>query len=192
MEKSEIGMLVIIFAALVALAVAVISSYNRSRQRSAHLKEHFGPEYERAVAQYGSETRAQKELRAREKRVEKLHIRLLSTEQCAQFGDAWANVQQRFVDEPSAAVIQADGLVKEVMRARGYPTGDFDQRVADLSVEHANVLDHYRAARALALANEGGRAGTEDLRQAMVHYRALFNDLLQTQAAYGQLRPAHS
>jgi hypothetical protein len=102
-------------------------------------------------------------------------------------------VQQRFVDDPRRAVGDADGLVKEVMSARGYPMGNFEQRVADLSVEHATVLNHYRAARAIAQASEKGEASTEDLRQAMVHYRALFTDLLQVQAQYApRLSTAHA
>lgn len=172
----------LIAAGVVALALAVlfIVTRNRSKRRSATLREHFGPEYDRALEQYGSRARAEKELRSREKRREKLDITRLSPAQCERFGAAWDRVQQRFVDDPSGAVVEADGLVKEVMRARGYPMGNFEQRVADLSVEHANVIDHYRAARALAQANAEGQSSTEDLRQAMVHFRALFNDLLQS------------
>ncbi|HMJ10594.1 MAG TPA: hypothetical protein VK524_04260, partial [Polyangiaceae bacterium] len=114
----------------------------------------------------------------------------LRPEQCERFGASWANVQQRFVDDPSSAVVDADRLVKEVMAARGYPMGNFDQRIADLSVEHAHVLDHYRSARNIAIANSEGRAGTEDLRQAMVHYRALFTDLLQARQPYAPMQEA--
>jgi hypothetical protein len=176
---------------VVAMAVGVIVSRNRRQHRSAALREHFGPEYERALEQHGDRTRAEKDLALRQRRVEKLHIQLLSPERCERFGAAWANVQQRFVDDPSGAVVDADRLVKEVMSARGYPMGDFEQRVADLSVEHANVVHHYRQARSIALANANGQAGTEELRQAMVHYRALFNDLLLAHAPHAALNEAH-
>ena len=176
----DVSTLMIVLVALVAAAaVAMIVSRNRARQRSAALREHFGPEYERALEQHGSRARAEKDLLLRERRVQKLELKLLRPEQCERFSAAWANVQQRFVDDPSGAVVDADRLVKEVMAARGYPMSNFDQRIADLSVEHAHVLDHYRAARNIALANAEGRASTEDLRQAMVHYRALFTDMLE-------------
>jgi hypothetical protein len=187
----NVSTLVIVLVALVAAAVvAMVVSRNRARQRSAALREHFGPEYERALEQHGNRTRAEKELALREHRVRKLELQLLRPEQCERFSAAWANVQQRFVDDPRAAVVDADRLVKEVMGARGYPMSNFDQRVADLSVEHAHVLDHYRAARNIALANAEGRASTEDLRQGMVHYRALFTDLLQAREPYAPMHEA--
>jgi hypothetical protein len=188
------GELLTILIALVALAIvgaiAVAVTRNRNRQRSRELREHFGPEYERALEQHGDRSRAERDLWKRQRRVQKLHIQLLAPEQCESFSAAWSNVQQRFVDDPSSAVVQADRLVKEVMSARGYPMGNFEQRVADLSVEHGNVIEHYRAARDIALMNADGRAGTEELRQAMVHYRALFTDLLQSHAPQGALREA--
>ena len=177
---------------VVVVAIFAIAARNRARQRSEELREHFGPEYDRALEQHGDQARGEKELLSRKRRFEKLNIQLLSGEQCERFGAAWSQVQLRFVDDPSGAVGEADGLVKEVMKARGYPMGDFEQRVADLSVEHANVVDHYRAARKLAAAREQGEVSTEDLRQAMVHYRALFHDLLQSASpAPAQLREAH-
>jgi hypothetical protein len=179
MDGDVSTLMILLVALLAAAVVAMIVSRNRARQRSTALREHFGPEYQRALEQHGSRARAEKELLLRERRVQKLDLKLLRPEQCERFSAAWASVQQRFVDDPSGAVVDADRLVKEVMVARGYPMSDFDQRVADLSVEHAHVLDHYRAARNVALANAEGRAGTEDLRQAMVHYRALFTDMLE-------------
>jgi hypothetical protein len=192
MQNETIVLAALGVGAALVLALLFISMRKRNRQRSAALKENFGPEYDRAVAQHGDRARAERDLRARQRRLDDLDIKLLSAEQCARFAEAWALVQQRFVDEPSGAVMQADGLVKEVMLMRGYPMGNFEQRVADLSVEHANVVDHYRAARTLALANASGTASTEDLRQAMVHYRALFNDLLQARASYAPLREART
>jgi len=174
----------IAFIAIVAVGIfiAIVVIRKRSQQRSLQLREHFGPEYDHVLEKHGDRARAEQELRSREKRREELDIHLLSPAQCERFGAAWATVQQRFVDDPSGAVVEADGLVKEVMKARGYPMGDFEQRLADLSVEHANVLDHYRAARGLAKSNADGQASTEDLRQAMVHFRALFTDLLRAEA----------
>src|SRR5206468_11604706 len=120
------------------------------------------------------------ELAAREKRVRKLEIRGLEPGEQSRFAEAWQKTQARFVDEPSQAVRDADGLVKEVMQARGYPVGDFDQRAADVSVDHPNVVTHYRAAHDIVSRNNQGQATTEDLRQAMIHYRSLFEELLET------------
>jgi hypothetical protein len=173
-------------AVLLAIAGAVGTVlWLRSRQRwqSARLREGFGPEYDHALAEYGDQKRAERELAARERRVQKLEIRLLTPDERDRFGEAWSRVQQRFVDDPQASVSEADRLVKSVMSTRGYPIDDFEQRVADLSVDHAGVVQHYRAARMLAQANAAGRSTTEDLRQAMVHYRALFADLLETYPA---------
>lgn len=193
MQNDPLVLFALVAGVLLALAITLIVWKQRSQRRSAALREHFGPEYERAVEQHGSRARAEKELELRHKRVEKLHIQQLSAEQCARFGSDWNEVQQRFVDDPTSAVSSADRLVKEVMNARGYPMSDFEQRVADLSVEHASVLNHYRAARDIAQASAKGEASTEDLRQAMVHYRALFTDLLQVQAQYtGRLSTAHA
>src|SRR5262249_677722 len=119
-------------------------------------------------------------LAAREKRVQKFKLHPLTDGDRTEFSAQWRNVQARFVDDPSTAVREANELIKQVMVARGYSSEDFDRRVEDLSVEHANVVEHYRAARALSDANREGRANTEELRQAFVHYRALFADLLET------------
>jgi len=179
-------------AVVVLLVVALLILQRRSRQRSGALKDQFGPEYERALTQHGDRARAERELLARRNRLDELDIHTLSDAQAEQFSGEWATVQQRFVDDPGSAVGEADRLIKDVMKARGYPVGDFDQRVADLSVEHANVVEHYRAARALARAREEGQVSTEDLRQAMVHYRALFSDLLRTPHVLTSLSQAHA
>ena len=179
---------------IIVVAIFAVAARKRARRRSEALREHFGPEYDRALEQHGDRARGEKELLSRQRRFEKLNIQPLSREQCERFSAAWGHVQQRFVDDPSGAVTEAHGLVKDVMKTRGYPLGDFEQRVADLSVEHANVVDHYRAARKLAAAREQGEVSTEDLRQAMVHYRELFHDLLQSAApaaSAAQLREAH-
>ena len=117
---------------------------------------------------------------AREKRVRSLDIRPLPPEEQARFVEAWKKAQTRFVDEPSQAAADADILVKDLMQTRGYPVGDFEQRAADISVDHPDVVSNYRAAREIALRNKAGKATTEDIRQAMVHYRSLFEELLET------------
>jgi hypothetical protein len=169
-----------IAAAIIAVAVlvAVALVYYMQNRRRAHLRGRFGPEYERTVKESGDIRRAEANLTARERRVANLTIRPLSPEDQARFSESWRVVQGRFVDDPHGAVTEADRLVGEVMHARGYPLGDFDQRAADISVDHPHVVDHYRAARDIAQRHARGEASTEDLRQAFVHYRALFSDLL--------------
>ena len=168
----------LVILAIVVVAIAVGLIVFMQRRRSENLRKQFGPEYKRTVDQYGDQRKAEAELAAREKRVRKLEIRALPSEEQSRFADAWKKTQARFVDEPSEAVGEADALVKEVMQARGYPVGDFEQRAADISVDHPNVVTNYRAARDVALRNRSGKATTEDLRQAMVHYRSLFEELL--------------
>jgi len=168
---------------VVAIAVIVIAAVlwlAMSRRRSQQLRDRFGPEYEHAVRTEKNVRRAEATLEARAKRVDALHIRPLSPEDSTRFDATWRGVQARFVDDPKGAVTEADRLVGEVMAARGYPLGDFEQRVADISVDHPDVVMNYRAAREIALVHARGQASTEDLRQAMVHYRALFRDLLET------------
>ena len=178
--------------AIVALGLAsVVASRHRARTRRVELKSKFGPEYDRAVEQYGPDS-VDRELASRERRVGHFQSRELSASDRARFLGAWASIQTRFVDDPGLAVSGADELINEVMRARGYPTEHFDQRVADLSVEHAAVVQHYRAAKALADSNRDGRVNTEELRQAVVHYRVLFADLLQEPKADPELRQAHA
>src|SRR5207248_1966430 len=138
-----------------------------------------GPEYDRLANEFGSPRRAESDLERREKRVEKIHIRALTKEEQSRFANAWREVQASFVDNPSTAVSRADGLVGDLMKTRGYPVGDFEQRAADVSVDHPRVVENYRAAHAIAVRRERGEANTEDLRSAMVHYRALFEDLLE-------------
>jgi hypothetical protein len=190
--QKELVIIAVLAVVVVVLAVALFLARRRSEQRSGALRDQFGPEYERAIAQHGDRSRAERELLSRRNRLDELDIRALSDAEADRFSAAWASVQQRFVDDPRGAANEADLLIKDVMKARGYPVGNFDQRVADLSVEHANVVEHYRAARKLARAREEGQVGTEELRQAMVHYRALFSDLLRTEQVHASLRPAHA
>ena len=167
---------VIVVLAIVALLV------NKGRVRSDRLQERFGPEYDRALQTAGSRKEAEDELLARQKRVQSFNIRALSPNERQQFAERWRAAQAQFVDAPAQAIVAADALVKEVMQARGYPVGDFDQNAADLSVDHADVVSNYRAARDLVVKQQQGRTSTEDLRQAMVHFRALFEDLLRVPA----------
>jgi hypothetical protein len=171
--------------ALVPLAMRIIS-----HRRSAALQAHFGPEYERVLAQHGNRARAEKELLARRKRLQRLDIRPLSAEQCDHFDSAWAEVQRRFIDDPAGAVLDADTLIQQVLKARGYPVDDFEQCAAALSVAHAGAVHHYHAAREIAQASTRGEASTEQLRQAMVYFRAQFSDLLNVPAPVGRLSEA--
>ncbi|WP_249345371.1 hypothetical protein [Microbispora sp. H11081] len=166
---------VVIVAVLVILAVGyLVSAGNRRR----HLRDRFGPEYERAVRESDSRRDAEQELRAREERHAKLDIRPLDPRTREQYARKWTEVQERFVDAPGFAVTEADALVTAVMAERGYPTDDFEQRLSDLSVAHAATLDHYRNAHDISSRAARQEATTEELRQAMVHYRALFQELL--------------
>jgi hypothetical protein len=171
-----------ILLVLVILAlVAVVGWLLVARRRSEDLRAQFGTEYRRAVDETGDRREAEAELEARQKRVAELEIRPLSPSQRDQFAQAWSDVQARFVDQPEVAISQADDLIGEVMQARGYPVADFDRRVADVSVDHASVVEHYRAAHEIAAGQTTGIRDTEELRQAMVHYRALFEDLLEVE-----------
>jgi hypothetical protein len=151
----------------------------KRRSTTADLRQKFGPEYERAVKEHGSKRKAEAKLADREKRIEKLTIRDLDPMECERFSKQWASVQSRFVDSPKGAVAEADDLVSSLMRTRGYPVSDFDQRAADISVDHPRVVENYRSAHAIALRVGKDAATTEDLRTAMIHYRSLFEELVQ-------------
>jgi hypothetical protein len=171
--------IVLIVGVALVIGFAVAWGVVRKR-RSEDLRRRFGTEYDHALKASGSRGRAEADLTSRTKRVERLEIHPLSTGDHDRFAERWRSTQASFVDSPSGAVSAAETLVEEVMRARGYPVGDFDQQAADISVDHPRFVEHYREARELALANQRGAAKTEDLRQATVHYRALFEDLLET------------
>ena len=167
-----------VLIAFTLVLVAVLSV--TGRKRTERLKKHFGPEYERAVGDAGDQRAGEQELVARERKRQKLDIVALSAEAHAKHAEHWRTVQTAFVDDPSRAVGDADRLVTQVMRERGYPIDDFDQRASDISVDHPDMVEHYRAAHTLHLAQEQGDIGTEAQRQAFVHYRALFEQLLGT------------
>jgi hypothetical protein len=164
----------VVVCALIAGAVWVAAEKTRSRR----LKEHFGPEYDHVVQRMQDRKLAEAELQNREQRVEKFRIIPLSSQDRAHYRETWAAVQNRFVDDPQGAVKDGHGQIFEVMEKRGYPVTNFEQAAADLSVDYPNVVENYRAASAIAARNRQGEAGTEELRQALVHYRALFNELL--------------
>jgi FtsZ-interacting cell division protein ZipA len=170
---------IVVVAALVVLGA--IAMWMQQRKRS-QLKERFGSEYDRTVSEEGDRRAAEKDLADRERKRERLDIVPLSPEAQAKYSESWRQVQGQFVDDPADAVNEADGLVTSVMRDRGYPIDDFDQRAEDISVDHPHVVENYRAAHAVYVkaSNGDGGASTEDLRQGFVHYRALFTELLET------------
>ncbi|RZL82849.1 MAG: hypothetical protein EOP32_09845 [Rhodococcus sp. (in: high G+C Gram-positive bacteria)] len=172
----------ILIAAVVVIAVlaVIVARSVSSRKRTERLKGRFGPEYDRTVGEVGEQSAAEDELAARERKREKLDIVPLSPEAQAKYADSWRTVQIEFVDNPSSAVRAADRLVIHVMRERGYPIDDFDQRAADISVDHPKVVENYRTAHSIFLSQEKGDVRTEDQREAFVHYRALFEKLLET------------
>jgi hypothetical protein len=176
MDQNTLVAILIAAAAIVVVALVILSR----KRRSQRLRERFGPEYDRAVQARGDATKAELELIKREERVHGLSIKPLSAEARAGYSREWSEVQRRFVDDPALAVTEADALVNRVMEGRGYPMADFDQRTADISVNYPGLVQNYRSARTIAQRHTRGEAGTEDLRQAMVHYRSLFDELLDT------------
>jgi hypothetical protein len=173
-----------ILALIVALVVlAAVAWLIVQRQRSARLKRRFGAEYDAAVSQFRSRAKAEAELLRREQRVAGLTIVPLAPADTARFSQAWIALQSRFVDNPKGAVADADQLVREVMAKRGYPMGDFEARAADISVDHPGVVANYRAARVIAARDVNDEADTEELREAVVHYRTLFEELLDAEPA---------
>ena len=163
-----------------AVLIVVIALLAMRRRKSNQLKQHFGSEYDRVAQQQGGPRRAEAVLAEREKRVEKFSIHSLTGGERETYAQEWAGVQRRFVDDPSLAVTEADSLVAKVMAARGYPMSDFDQRAADISVTYPGVVQNYRSARDIVLRHGKGQSSTEDLRQAMVYFRSLFDELLDS------------
>jgi hypothetical protein len=169
------------------LAVAIVAWFVAQRQRSQALRGRFGREYDRTVDEIGSRREAEAELEERERRVEGLAIRPLPAGDRERWAADWRSVQAQFVDDPGGAIREADGLIQQVMEARGYPVADFDRRVADISVDHPDVVEHYRVAHEIASRpTDRTMSDTEALRQAMVHYRALFESLLEGDDATGE------
>jgi hypothetical protein len=177
MSSTQIIVLVVVIIVVLALAAAAWMVGRR-----AQLRRRFGPEYDRLVQEQGNRAAAERELRERTRRHAELSIKPLSPEAHERYAAAWEQVQARFIDTPAEAVGEADALVTQVMADRGYPTNGFDEQAAELSVEHGHTLGHYRDAHEVHLRNEQGEATTEQLRQALVHYRALFSDLLGSPA----------
>jgi hypothetical protein len=173
MEWVVVAAVIVVAVLLVAAAVAL------RRRRTATLREGFGPEYDRALEEHGDQRAAEDDLRRRRDRRRGLEIRPLAREARERYAERWSATQRRFVDAPASAVAEADDLVGRVMRERGYPVDDFEQRAADVSVDHPETVENYRQAHAISVDSAQGTASTEDLRKAMVHYRALFDDLLR-------------
>src|SRR5438105_6658991 len=174
------GQTSMLLAVIVVLALIAVAAWTfHQRQQSHRLEHRFGTEYSRTVENLGSRTKAEAELKSREKRVGLLSIVHLPPEDAARFKESWKQLQVRFVDDPKGAVTEADRVVRDLMERRGYPMGDFEQRAADVSVDHPAVVENYRAAQDIAARNQRGEADTEALRQAVVYYRALFEDLLE-------------
>jgi hypothetical protein len=175
----------IALAAVVVLLIAALAwlYVRKRRSTTANLRQKFGPEYDRAVLKHGSERKAQAKLEDREKRVEKLNIRDLDPMEHDRYLKRWEAVQSRFVDSPKGAVTEADDLVSSLMKTRGYPVTDFDQRAADISVDHPRVVENYRSGHEIALRVGKNEATTEELRTAMIHYRSLFEELVQVPAS---------
>jgi len=170
----------IIVAVVVVVAVLIaVAMWINSRNQSRKLAERFGPEYDRAVGSSDKRSEAERELREREARVQKLRLKDLDTSTRQRFVDEWRRAQEHFVDDPAKAVSEVDDIVEAVMDKRGYPVQSFDQQAADISVDHPEVVTNYRAAHAITIAHEKDGVSTEDLRQAMIHYRALFAELVE-------------
>jgi hypothetical protein len=177
----DAGLLVAILVVIVLLAL--LAFFAGRQRRSRRLQDTFGPEYDRTVEQAGDRRAAEAELQERAERRQSFDIVPLEPEARARYLEAWRNTQAQFVDEPAEATREADRLITSVMRDRGYPVDDFEQRAADISVDHPQVVDDYRAAHAIAARNDRSEATTEDLRQALVHYRSLFEELLEDRPA---------
>ena len=183
------NMILIAIVVALIIAAAVVVYIRKRKDTSAGLRDRFGTEYERAVQQHGSERKAEAKLSDREARVEKFKIRDLDPTERERYQSQWGTVQSRFVDYPKGAVTEADELVCSLMQARGYPVADFEQRAADISVDHPRVVENYRSAHNIALRLGRGEASTEELRSAMIQYRSLFDDLAQVQTP-GEIRVA--
>lgn len=173
-EQTQMRLAVVVVAALVAIVVWLLMR----RRKTAALRARFGPEYDRLLQSTNTPAETERQLMERERRVQSFSLRTLNRDEADQFAQSWRTVQARFVDDPRTAVNEADRLIEDVMRARGYPVEDTDHRLEDLSVEHGAVVNHYRSAREIVVRHGRGEASTEDLRKAMVHFRALFDELV--------------
>jgi hypothetical protein len=172
--STPVMVVVIVVAVLVIAAAIALITRN---QRSERLRTRFGPEYSRAIEVTGNKTQAEAKLVKLERRVERFELRPLTPVVRANFVAGWQKIQSRFVDDPKGALTEGDKLIQGVMAVRGYPVSDFEQRAADISVNHPLIVEHYRAGHDIAVQHSKGRASTEDMRQAMIHYRTLFAEL---------------
>ena len=173
----------LIIGVVVVVVAAILAWYVLRQERSKKLKSQFGPEYTHAIQQYGDQAKAEDALMARQKRREKLPLHSLSIQDRESFASKWHQAQSQFVDDPARSIQDADRLVCELMTARGYPMQEFDNRAEDLSVDYPLVVKNYRAAHAIAVRHDEAQASTEELRQALVYYRDLFDELLEAQVA---------
>jgi FtsZ-interacting cell division protein ZipA len=167
---------VVVILVIIGLILGVVSS---RRQRSKRFQKKFGPEYDHTIKSAGNEKKAQSELNERQKHVDTLDIRPLSFSDRERYQSEWKAVQNKFIDQPGQATVEADHLIMEVMKVRAYPVSDFEQRAADISIAYPALVSNYRAAREIAIKNEHHQANTEELRQALVYYRSLFDELLK-------------
>jgi hypothetical protein len=181
LQRSAMNTGLLITILVIVIIVVLVAVLLGQRRRTQRLQQQFGPEYQRTVARTGDQRSAEADLAARQQRHRELNIVALEPAARDRYVEAWRATQGRFVDDPAAATREADTLVARVMRDRGYPVDDFEQRAADVSVDHPQVAENYRAAHAVYQANEQGLAGTDDLRQAFVHYRSLFSELLDVE-----------
>jgi hypothetical protein len=173
MTHAQIAVISIVVVAIVATAIVLVL-----RSRTKRLQAQFGPEYTRAVEETGSRYKAEAELAGLEKRVKRYSLQPLTSADRDRFQQSWRTIQANFIDDPGGALLEADQLLEKVMSARGYPPSDFQQRAAEISVDHATVVEHYRLGHEIALRHSERKATTEELRQAMIHYRALFDELM--------------
>ena len=184
MNLSDLTTAQIVAIVAIVLIVAAVIVFAVRKSRSERLRKKFGDaEYERTIAERGDRRRAEAQLEQRAERVKSFHLRALSEADRVRFQEAWTAVQARFVDGPAGAVAEADRLLGDLMATRGYPVGDFETRAADISVDHPMVVQNYRAGHEIAVRQLKGQASTEDLRRAMIHYRALFDDLVSESGA---------
>jgi hypothetical protein len=173
--------IVVLVLVIVGLVMGLVFSRRQGSKRSVQYQNKFGPDYDATVKTMGNETKAQKEMDNRQKHVDSLDIRSLTLSEREKYLSEWKAVQSKFIDQPGPATVEADHLIMEVMQLRNYPVSDFEQRAADISINYPELVTNYRLARAIAIKNEKHEADTEELRQALVHYRALFNELLVTE-----------
>jgi len=183
------GQLIVLLVVAAILAVGAVAAWMYlQRRRTDELAGHYGPEYQRAVEEHGDRRKAEEDLMSRRERVRALEIRPLNPDRAGTYKGRWLEVQAAFVDHPDQAILDADRLVGEIMEERGYPVGDFERQAADVSVDHPRVVEHYRAAHLVAERHSRDQVDTEQLRRAMVDYRALFDDLLETEQAPTETR----